>query len=531
MISINAFILVTLAFLVFVKCQEQTFVVETNVGKIQGHLNSKGVREFKGIPYAVPPTGDLRWEYPKSPQPFADTYIANYDAPGCPQLCVLPPGNCPAVTSEDCLYLTVTTPNVAPPAEGFPVFFWMHGGAYEQGLGNCALYDGSNFAQQDVITVVINYRLGALGFLAGSTMQGNYGMMDQRLAMQWTAQNIRAFGGNPDQVTIAGQSAGAMSVVSHLISHNSTGLYKNAIVESNPLALPFHSRSSAAKNADAFSDYLGCSHNDLACLRSQSPDRILESQEKSVKINFDNLLENFLPFSPIVDGVEILEQPLDALRNGNFNNVPILAGSLLEEGVLFVDELFKSNLSKEKYKVIVKETFGKKNEDTILSLYPYDGSDGRNPLSTLATDLLFYCPLRNAVRGYQSKLGGKAPATYIYRFDHVLSFDCWGPSYAFCVGHVCHGSELPFVFNVFSDGTTSYNPTSDEQQLQMDISNAWINFIKNGDPNKGLTVPALFPIYSGSSDTLAVMNEPGFKDDSNLRDTYCNTWDSLGYVY
>lgn len=451
------------------------------------------------------------------------------------------------------------TPNEpSPDPEGYPVFFWMHGGAYEQGLGNCAVYDGSNFVKNNVITVVINYRLGALGFLAASNMKGNFGTMDQRLALKWTQDNIGAFGGNPNGVTIGGQSAGAMSVVSHLQSPNATGLYRYAIIESDPLSLPFHTKESASKNADSFAEYLSCGNNDLACLRSKTPERknhhyqyyrqyyhnypyyyiseLLEAQEKSVKINLDNMLENFLPFSPIVDGTEILEQPLDALRNGNFNKVPILAGSLLQEGILFVNELFPKSLSKLKYDGVIKGTFGNKNENEILKLYPSpdytgDNSDGRPQLSTLTTDLLFYCPLRNAVRGYQSALGINAPTTFIYQFTHALSFDCWGPDYAFCVGAVCHGSELPFVFNVFSDGSTTYYPTPDERQLQVDISNAWINFIKNGDPNKGLTVPSIFPAYSGSSDTIVIMNEPGFQDTSNLRDSYCDLWDKLGYSY
>ena len=528
-------ITVLILVITLVKCQD--IIVDTTVGKIQEHVTASGIREFKGIPYAVPPIGDLRWEYPLPKEPFQNTYIANYDAPGCQQLCVLPPGNCPPTLSEDCLYLTVMTPNEpSPDPEGYPVFFWMHGGAYEQGVGNCALYDGTNFVKNNVITVVINYRLGAMGFLAGSNMQGNYGTMDQRLAMKWTQENIAAFGGNPNAVTIGGQSAGAMSVVTHLQSPNTTGLYRYAIIESNPLSIPWHTKASAAKNADSFSSYLQCANNDLACLRSKTPEEILEAQEKSVKLNLDNMLENFLPFSPIVDGVNIIEQPLAALQNGRFNSVPILAGSLLEEGVLFVNELFKSSLSKLKYDGIIKETFGNKNEDAILKLYPSpdyrgDNSDGRPQLSTLTTDLLFYCPLRNAIRGYQSALGSKAPTTFVYKFTHVLSFDCWGPDYQFCVGAVCHGSELPFVFNAFTDGTITYNPTPDERQLQVDVSSAWINFIKNGDPNKGLPVPAIFPVYSGSSDTIVIMNEPGFQDTSNLRDSYCDLWDQLGYIY
>ena len=198
-------------------------LVATTLGDVQGTLDAKNnVRLWQGIPYARPPVNELRFDYPKVAEKYNGVYQANFMAPGCPQTCKLPPGNCPATTSEDCLYLTVFAPTAAPknPA-GHPVLFWMHGGAYEQGMGNCALYNGTQFAQQDVITVAINYRLGALGFMASPSLKGNYGMLDQRLAMEWVKDNIKGFGGDPTSVTIAGQSAGAMSVSSHLTSAGS----------------------------------------------------------------------------------------------------------------------------------------------------------------------------------------------------------------------------------------------------------------------------------------------------------------------
>jgi carboxylesterase type B len=152
-----------------------SLLVQTTEGPVQGYINEAGVRQWKGIPYAQPPVGDLRWEYPLPSSKRSSVYSATFDAPGCPQLCNLPPGNCPEFgTSEDCLYLSVfspSTPSLNP--KGYPVYFWIHGGAFEQGLGNCALYNSSYFALQNVTSVVINYRLGALGFLASKSMKGN----------------------------------------------------------------------------------------------------------------------------------------------------------------------------------------------------------------------------------------------------------------------------------------------------------------------------------------------------------------------
>lgn len=178
---------------------------------------------------------------------FINFYILNlaaFNAPGCQQVCNLPPGNCPEYgISEDCLYLSVWAPTEpsSDPA-GYPVYFWIHGGAFEQGLGNCALYNGTTFATNNVVSVAINYRLGALGFLASESMEGNYGLWDQQLALKWTIDNIAGFGGNPKRVTIGGQSAGAMSVGAHLTAKGSVGMFQQAVMESNPLALPFHTR-------------------------------------------------------------------------------------------------------------------------------------------------------------------------------------------------------------------------------------------------------------------------------------------------
>ena len=178
---------------------------------------------------------------------------------------------------------------------------------------------------------------------------------------------------------------------------------------------------------------------------------------------------------------------------------------------------------------------GPKAAKQVLKMYPFEiypgNDDGRNTLNFLATDLLFYCPLRNATRGFTG-VQSSAASTFLYRFKHVLSFDAWGENYTFCVGEVCHGSELPFVFKVFDDGATVfYSPTADELALANDLNNAWANFVTTGNPNTGLPIPANYPQYDAKSDSLLVLEEPGSFKGTLMRDEYCNMWDSLGYYY
>lgn len=445
--------------------------------------------------------------------------------------------------TEDCLFLTVMSPSDPPTAgngfpNGYPVFFWMHGGAFTQGFGNSALYNGSTFALNDVVTVVINYRLGALGFLASDEMTGNYGFLDQRLAMAWTKNNIAGFGGNPNAITIGGQSSGAMSVSCHVASPGSRGLFNSIIMESNPFGLPYHTRESASKNAKTIFSYLGCDYEDMVCMRSKSIDEILLAQKNAIKLNPNTLFINFLPFAPLVepDG-EIPEQPLYAFQRGKQAALmpSALQGTVWDEGQLFVYELFPSPLSRAAYNLVLDTVFGRIAK-TIEQYYPFDlipgNTDGRNIFNVLATDLLFLCPLRNVTRGYQAALGPAAPDTYIYRFKHILSFDCWGANYTYCVGIVCHGSDLPFVFNVFTDGDTNvYTPTSDEVVLTTNIVNIWSNFLRNGDPNKGISIPFNLPKYYGSSDVITILDQPGSEDQSGVRDSYCDLWDTLGFFW
>lgn len=253
------------------------------------------------------------------------------------------------------------------------------------------------------------------------------------------------------------------------------------------------------------------------------------------------LFINFLPFAPMVEeGGEIPDQPLHALARGEIAPMPLMSGSMQDEGQLFVYELFTVPLTKAAYNATIRGIFGSASS-TVLSMYPFDivpdSTDGRDALNILATDLIFFCPLRNVTNGYQSVLGAQQIPTYEYRFKHVMSFDCWGENYTYCLGVVCHGSELPFVFGVFSyteaGQLIAYNPTVDEQTLSTNMQYAWMNYITNGNPNEGKPMPSdqEYPLYSSSNSPLIYLDQPGTTMQNNMRQEYCAMWDKLGYFY
>jgi para-nitrobenzyl esterase len=511
--------------------------------QVQGFYNPSGNREWDGIPYAKPPVGDLRWEFPEAPDAWSDVRQP-YNAPGCPQTCNLPYGSCSDFGyDEDCLYLNVWSPKEpsSDPA-GYPVMMWIHGGAFSQGLGDSAIYNGTQFTENGVIVVTINYRLGALGYMASESMQGNYGIMDQIQALKWIQSNIEYFGGNKDRVTIDGQSAGGESTTTLLTSPDAVGLFHQTIIQSNPLALPSHTRESAAKNAKDVFEYCGCTKDDVACMKKVPADKVVEAQHEAPRVDMKNLFINFQTFSPMVDSKQgpVPQQPLYALQEGAFPPMPIMAGSVSEEGWLFVYELFVDPLKKKEYYGLLDVLFGLSTAKTVKKMYPYDllsdnEDDGRNVLSVLGTDLLMLCPLRNATRGFMA--AQKSAAKPMFRYEHrqVIQEDVWEPSNPYCftpTKHDCHASELPFMWNVWTDNHEhTYEPTSDEKQLVQDMSRAWANFITSGDPNVGMELPAKWPVYDAVSDPMAVLVEPGYGTDSQFRTIQCDMWDNLGYFW
>jgi len=297
-------------------------IVQTQAGLIKGVIEN-GYRAFRGIPYAEPPVNALRWKPPIPKKSWAPSVrSATEFGPCCPQRSDL---NDHYPMSEDCLFINVYTP--LPHKRNFatslyPVMVFIHGGAFVVGCSSQSLFWGDYFANTtDVIFVSFNYRLSALGFLyTGNDITGNYGILDQILALQWVKANIQNFGGDPNNILLFGQSAGAMSIAIHLTSPYSFAnrYFHKAILESDPFTIQYRTPQESMQYAETFAIYLGCFVNDTKCLRSKSATQIIEAASITFVIP-RKFFSELLQWEPTVDGVLVLDQPLNLLRSGTFS--------------------------------------------------------------------------------------------------------------------------------------------------------------------------------------------------------------------
>ena len=306
-------------------------IVATDKGPIRG-LAIDGMEVFRGIPYAAPPVGDLRWRPPQDRAPWDGVLNATQFANHCPQN---PSPYGIASLTEDCLYLNVFTPSKTNEGRPhlLPVMVWIHGGGLF--LGESDGYDASPLVGEGVVVVTINYRLGTLGVLAHPALSaessyggsGNWGLMDQQAALRWVQRNIRAFGGDPENVTIFGESAGGYSVHAQLASPQAAGLFHKAIVESGAYSLTQSSLATAEAQGNAFASTVGCT--DAACLRALSVAAILQAGPRSTV--FAN-----------IDGFVLTQSMLSAMTSGQFNQVPTIVGSNHDEWRLFIAQAEKA---------------------------------------------------------------------------------------------------------------------------------------------------------------------------------------------
>ncbi|ELR21527.1 cholinesterase [Acanthamoeba castellanii str. Neff] len=486
--------------------QADESIVYTQAGPLRG----------VGVPFAEPPVGPLRFTPPLPKRPWGNSpYNATAYGAGCPQQCVLPPHLCPETQSEDCLFLNIWTPRVKTGQAPLPVMFFMPGGRFEQGEAASLVYSGEYMASSaDVILVTTNYRLGVLGFLVADGIPGNFGIKDQRLALEWVIKNIAAFGGNPKNITIFGESAGATSVAVHLVSQYSQGLYSKAIIESNPFSLPIKTIPEAKALAKLFVDKIQCpwGQDTLSCLRGKNWHDI---------VGAGAAVEN----SSIGD--ELLGQPWNLILSGKFNRVPLLLGTVSEEAWPFIFQASSKPLSESLYVLFNAYLF---NIDmvSVLRRYPvggvWDYSDYRPLLAELGTDYIFTCLTRGVARKISS-LGSFVyrASVYLYQFNHSTSFDPWGSKYKF----FCHGIELPFVFHSVKP---FFNFSAGEADLSRRMVSYWTNFAKSGNPNAPVAVQPSWPLYSQAADqSMELAVPPTVK--TGLRAAYCDFWDNLGYSF
>ncbi|KAI5624306.1 cAMP-regulated D2 protein [Silurus asotus] len=466
-------------------------LVFTLSGPVRG-LTLDKAHVFYGIPYAAPPVGPRRWAAPEPASPWTKTYDATFPRPACMQTCAGEFSEvCPHKVSEDCLYLNVYVPvsvNLSlKGATQLPVMVWIHGGDFIAGSASKPLYDGrfiSNYSN----TVVVNleYRLGAFGFLVTGedperSAVGNYGILDQQAALRWVQKNIAAFGGNPKKVTLFGESAGAQSVCLHLMMQSSENLFRHATIQSSPFSIHLKTRWDAMRLGRNFLKQTNCSASDLQCLRCLSTHTILQAQVQSgsIVINPFRFLEMFETWGPYVDGELITDQPIAAFQKGHWqSSKPVLMGTTSEEGVIFVYRAFNGSVSVLECIIYTTAIFKQHTLRVLQKYLPiYSKEDKRAMLSQIVTDFVFLCPARRSARS-ALRMGG---AVWMYVFDHAPSDHRIWAGTPFCYDHVCHGAELPFLFN--SAPVANFSFTAQERRLADQMVCYWGAFAHSGDPN------------------------------------------------
>ncbi|XP_051952772.1 cAMP-regulated D2 protein [Xyrauchen texanus] len=518
-------------------------VVTTHLGQVRG-LTLDDAQVFYGIPYAKPPVGAKRWAPPTPVSPWSYTYDATFPRPACMQKCAGEFSQlCPPKVSEDCLYLNVFVPvsvNLPLPiVTALPVMVWIHGGDFIAGSASKPLYDGrfiSNYS--NTVVVNIEYRLGAFGFLVTgqdpeSSAVGNYGILDQQAALRWVQENINAFGGDPNKVSLFGESAGAQSVCLHLMMQSSESLFRHAAIQSLPFSIPLKTRWDAMNLGWDFAKLTNCSAFDLACLRSLSAHDVLNAQVKSGSkiINPFRFLEAFETWGPFIDGELIQEQAIRAFRKGHWQSYkPIILGTTSEEGVIFVYGVFNQSVSMLECVVYTAAIF-KQHALRILQKYMpfYRNQDRRVMLSQIVTDYVFLCPTRWSARSGVS-IGG---SVWMYVFDHAPSDHNIWAGIPFCYNRTCHGAELPFLFD--SAPSTNFTLTPQETLLANRMACYWGAFAHTGDPNSRSEQTTFcreqrLPVWPRYTPTegwpllnLTLQTHP----QQGNRDHFCDFWDRL----
>ena len=504
--------------------------VRTSSGEVCGIEEEIGVRAYLGIPYAESTAGPARWTPPSPYAPRPGLFSATRFGPVCPQ-----PALAESIAqSEDCLSVNVWVPAGAPPPGGWPVMAFIHGGAFVIGASLAGSLDGRRLAARGPVVVAsFNYRLGALGFLAGvGDLPGNYGFLDQQLALRWIGDNARAFGGDPERVTLFGESAGAMSVGVHLIAPGSGGLFRAAILQSNPYGLPLKDPAEARRLGVLLRDLLGCRFGGLDCMR-RAPAEALVKHQLSGLLTISGLLEGLsgeLVWAPVVDGRAVPGQPSTASAA-----VPILIGTNRDEGQAFLGgfriklPFERRAISRLEYAALLRVLFPGATVDRIeaQSGYAPSGGDNTAALARLLTDYVFTCASRHV-------MNGAAGPVFAYQFAHVASFDVW-PHLRLCApgtGRVCHAFDLPFVFgnpvNILLDtappaASGRFSPA--DQPIADAMMGYWTSFAATLDPNHAGARP--WPPYR-RTDPVRLVLDAAMAPSRDWGEN-CAFWDSVGY--
>ncbi len=473
-------------------------IVQTRSGPVRG-VRGDGFSAYLGIPYAAPPVGERRWRAPAPPEPWTEVRDASVAPPRCTQRSM----GLPLSSQEDCLYLNVHAPDPRP--ERAPVMVWIHGGSFSFGEG--LQTDGGTAGdvlarERGVVVVSMNYRLGVLGFDADPRLgepTGNFGLADQIAALRWVQDNIAAFGGDPDNVTLIGESAGGISVCSNLVSPETEGLFARAIVESGLCDTRPPTREEARAAARELTRQLGCDGKEAgACLRSRTPEQILEAADR---VGGPEVLGGRRPWRPYVDGTILPASIAERVAAGAFHRVPILMGWNADEGTVDVlfSELGGDSIGERSYLGLVRRIARRAGLDpaAVLERYPRAAFDSPSAAAArVIGDAGTACPSRRFAR----MLAEQGADLFVYRFE----YDEPGFQIPFVSGlGAFHSSEIQYVFG-HPAGIFRSAFEGDEARLHDAIAGYWTRFARTGDPN-GAGAPR-WPRHTRENDAHLVLD-------------------------
>jgi para-nitrobenzyl esterase len=436
--------------------------VKTKSGEVAG-VTADGVAAWKGIPFAAPPVGDLRWQPPQPVKAWTATKQANAIGPACPQPERGDGGGvgAPPSQNEDCLTLNVYAP---AGAKNLPVMVWIHGGAFRLGYSGAPLYDGSEFARQGVVLVTVNYRLGLLGFFAHPAVTaaakpgeplGNYGLMDQVAALKWVQDNIAAFGGDPKNVTAFGESAGGSSMIYLLANPAAKGLFSKAIVESGGgLQRPVDLKTNEARGVLSAAN-IGLGAN--ATLTE------LKAKPAADWITAQGALQGGLGFGPFIDGRFITEAPMKAFLDGRANDVPLLIGANSNEASVLATLGVPT--------AALAAAVGPRMAE-FRKLYGEGTSEEEFSRQAMG-DIVFVAPSR-----WVAAQAASGQPSYLYYFSYVAA------ARRNAVPGASHGSEIPYVFRTWTRTPVLARAMTDQDKaMSTTMSACWVSFAKAGKPS------------------------------------------------
>jgi len=493
-------------------------VVKTAYGPVKGALTASGSHiVWATVPYAAPPVGSNRFLSPQKLKPWSDVKDATVETPLCPQLETSSTAG--HKMDEDCLFLSVWVPvNHSLSNPTLPVQIFVHGGSFTS--GGAVGYSGEILSGNDMIFIAINYRLGALGYLAHPALLGSadrasgsgyYGIQDQRAAFEWVQENIASFGGNPKKVTISGESAGAISICAHLVSPKSFPYFQQAISESGFCVLATFEE--AVTNGNTVAEAVGCVDQNetlvLECLLTAD-----------VKL----LVRSVPTYFPPGLGSELKEQPYSILLKGGGARVPLFAGTNLNESSMFVcPDKSTNNLTAATYSALIHAEY-QANAEILLKTYP----SSSYPTATAAyidleSDKTFHCMTKLLADVY-SRTPSTSP-TYVYSLTHApdyfqsaaLTEITLGVKDPKCLG-VAHAFELCYLFGIFEGFGNHLTPQ--ELNLRVTMRNAWVSFVANGEPK----LPNLkWPQYTETNGNFVKL-DLSLSVANHFRAPNCNVW-------